>query len=109
MFDTFHSFDSNDFSKRKDMDSYKHELKKAYILQDADKFEYQTSLGYNYLFRAQSYFVPPLSGKYIFHLACKTRCQFDLSDIGFDINNKGDNVILSKTVGADIPLNNYKS
>ena len=102
-------FDSNDFSIRKDMEDYKHAIKKPYYVKDMDKFEYQLSPWYNNLFRAQSYFVPPQSGKYTFHLACKTRCQFDLSDIGFDINNIGENVILTKTVGADISLDNYKS
>ena len=109
MFDTFLYFKDSDLSKRAQFEDYKHDVKKPYIVQDTDKFEFSIKYWFDHLFRAQAYFVPKKTGKHIFYVTCKARCQFDLSDVGFDIGNKGENVIVSKLVGADIALNNRKS
>ena len=109
MFESYTGFDSNDFSIRKNMDNYKHTQKRPYMVKETPTFEYTARYWYHFLLRAQAYFVASQTGLHKFHLACKTRCQFDLSDVGFDIKNEGEDVILSKTVGGDIGLQNYDS
>lgn len=102
VFDYFHNFNSNDFTLRHDLAPYP---KAPYIFETAaGKFEFFRNLWFTHLARGRALFVAPESGKYTFYLVCKTRCQLDISEVGFSVYVFG-----TKTVGADIGTNNYKT
>lgn len=102
VFDYFNNFDSNDFSLRHGIGSYP---KAPYIFEtSAGKFEFVRNLWFKHLARGRALFVAPESGKYTFYLVCKTRCQLDISEVGFGVYVFG-----TQTVGTDIGMDNYKT
>ena len=101
-FDMFDKFDTNDFEVRFDIATYPRAP--YFIMNPKGKFENTKNLWFNHLARARALFVAPESGKYTFYLVCKTRCQLDISEVGFSVY-----VLATKTVGADLSLDNYKT
>eukprot|EP00111_Clytia_hemisphaerica_P006382 TCONS_00018495-protein len=113
--DSFHSFNTNDFTVRFTLLHYLNPDTYQYptYTRPETHFQWFKKFGDNRLNRGRAYFIPPTSGVYKFHVACKARCQFDISDLGFDIKefdtDTDSHHISRKQIGADISFSNFKS
>jgi len=99
-YDYFENFNSNNFSTRSTAKGWPNA---PIAFRKGDKFESSMKLWFNHLARARAYFVAPEDGSYTFYLVCKTWCVLNVLEDDFE----GDNIIITKTVGADIQTDAY--